>query len=175
MEITKYQKLVASFASKSTIRPELACVKADGKDVMATDSFSMIEISNLSDSAIREDPMLIVAKQIEDIKLGKKAGVITIKDGKAIANGIMYPVDCTSNDPSGYPVVDSLWKKKEDAKIQININGMYLANAALALSKLDVFGKVTMYINPDDLHSPIFIESSGSEHSGRAAVMPCSR
>ena len=181
MRISKLQASVAQFASTSEIRPELWCIKHDGITTVATDSFRLVEIKNIANDAPEASPaQLYPAKDIDRAKIkttgdiDEKRNLTTIYKSEITTTNLEDKA-VTADD---YPKYETLFENESLADknvIEIVINGAYLASIALALSKLNDFGKITLRIPKGDTIGTRFIEirSEGNEHTARALVAPC--
>jgi len=160
---------VAKIASKNSIKPELGSVAFYGNRTVATDSFRVIEIEANGEA---HEPKILPAKQIKTfVKLGKNDTIELERIEQIIAQ--------PASPHHSYPDVDAVFKMHmvEDY-IEVNLNGRYLAEVLLALSKLDSFEGVTMRV-PREANKAIMVEAYGKKQNlkqkGRALVMPFNR
>jgi hypothetical protein len=181
MRISKLQASVAQFASTSEIRPELSCIHHNGITTVATDSFRLVEIKYVGAAATYFDkPQLYRAKDIIRAKVKTSGDIdakrnLTTTDKGAITATYLEDRGVTADQ---YPKYESLFENESLADknvIEIKINGAYLASVALALSKLNDFGKITLRIPKGDSIGTRFIEmrATGQDHEARALVAPC--
>lgn len=176
MIITKLQQGLTKFVADNSIRPELACVKADGQSVTATDSFRLVEMKNVTTPPQKTEPeILISAKTLACVK-GKKGfdsmEVTKTKDMTlAKTPEATYILD-TTTPADEYPRLNDIWQnaEKQDA-ITVKLNGRMLAEICAHLSKLDYNETVTLHVPKKPLTS-ILIKATGSGHEARAILMP---
>lgn len=173
MKITKTQKALARFASKSDIRLELACIHTDGRVAQATDSFRLVEITNLEAEA--GDPVLVRAKSVEGAKVPRKGDQSLELAGGSLKNseGASFPAE--TRPASEYPEVAQIWKRAEGrGYAEVKLNGEYLAEIATLLATLDPFGKVVLRVPTESAQDPIIITAKNKEQEARALLMPMS-
>lgn len=165
--LTPLQALTAKFASKSQVRPELSCVLTDGVNATATDSFRMVEITNIASA--ESEPVLINAKAIIAAKI--KKGIATLDDETIAVEGVKYPIG-SAPEASSYPLIERVWEQAAETKqsVEMKVNGEWLAEILTALSKLDDTGAVTIRVTPGS--KPILVTAKGNGHTARAILMP---
>lgn len=154
MQQTTLMASVAKFASKSPVRPELACVLSDDIKSVATDSFKLVEISRVTG-----DKPAIPA--LYDAQMMKKAKVFTAKAVEEMRVDI---------DAGIYPDYEPLLTPRKGDRTMM-VNAKYLSEVCAALSKIEQFGGVTLHI-PENPNQAILFTASGQSHTARAALMP---
>lgn len=195
---TLYNKLnleVARFASKTTIKPELASVLfADGKTV-ATDSTRLVEITtpkhqNAEDYPITvghgefvtklAEPVMLSASQVKNLKVVKASkslpvlnNVALFRDGKNVelVSTNLDDKNAVSIRPTegNFPDYEQVVPKGE-ASFQLDVNADLLAEILDTLAKLSTDKRVT--IKFFDAKKPLLITADGNEQSARALIMP---
>lgn len=172
MIITKQQKEVQQFTSQSGIKPVLTGVLFDGKTAVATDSFRLVEITN--DSQEPTAPMLLSAKTLKAAKVKAQADIN--REGERIVASSDTGDTFILTEPDNYqdfPKYHSIFPTDEPIAT-ISLNGRYLAEVALALSKLgDYAEKITLEIHGPG--KPIVFKASSKTQSARALLMPVNR
>ena len=128
---TKDHLLTAKIASKSVIKPELACIAYYGDKVIATDSFRMLEVPVEGGVALKE-PDLRLASSAK-----MPAGFLKVEDPLG-----MKPVNAGK-----YPDMDLVKKIHNEGKIvTINVNGKLFGELLTQMAKLNRYGKVTLRV-----------------------------
>ncbi len=158
----KHNIAIGKVASKTSFKPELACIAFYGNRTVATDSFRLIEMS--ADGRKQKEPTLLFAKEVmERIKL--KNEELDIKDIQATAR--LDSIKAT------YPSIDVVLDSAEkDIEQVIRVNAVYLAECAMILSKLSKFATVELHI-PKNQGKALVLKASNDKQSARALIMPC--
>lgn len=159
---------VAKMASKSTIRPELACVAFYGDKTVATDSFRLVEMS--ATGKRKETPVLYDAKTLATVKLKKGESV----DDKSM------PVKPALVHGDKYPEYEQIFKRTEGKKYaEVKVNAAYLAEICAVLKELDPFQKIVLKVPTESAYEPVIIEAESGLPAGdeprqraRALLMP---
>lgn len=167
MEYNKNNLAIGKVASKSSIKPELACIAFYGNRSVATDSFRLIEMS--AEGKKKKKPVMLHAKTLNQlVKLGKGESK-TLEDIIASAR-----IQTTKGE---YPDIDRVLDdcEKNDS-VKIKLNGEYLADILDILSKLGSFGEVELLV-PTKEYKPLVIkaESADKKQKARALLMPMTR
>ena len=194
-----YNKLnleVAKIASDSEMRPELASVMFTKDKTVATDSFRLIEISVDKEQApesfaklcekrggssmLGMKPFLAPAKLLKDIKIpsGKNfplEGYVGIKhlDEQGVefitAGESGVELKRMKRVEGTFPAYEAIFPTGEP-KIEIRLNGDYLAELLTILAKIDQNRGVVMKIYGE--LKPIVLEADNGKQKGRAMLMP---
>lgn len=166
----KHNIALHKVASRSSIRPEFACVAFYGDRTVATDTFRLIEMSATGKK--KEKPVLYTARSLETVKLKKGDEV----DEKTMA---IKPADGIEHD---YPDVDKILQPLDDRKYaEVKVNAAYLAEICTILKGLDPFQAVTLKVPTEATYYPIVIEArgpmpkEGEPQRARALLMPMNR
>lgn len=152
---------VAKVASKSSIRPSLACVAFYGDKTVATDSFRLIEMS--ADGEGLETPELYHADVVKGIKL-KKGETIDSIPGEQGANGDTFPL-------YEHVIADA----EKHAYRDIMVNAEYLAEICTILKDVHPFKKIKLSIPVAGTQYPVIITAQGAretDQKARALLMP---
>lgn len=164
----KNNLMVTKIASKKSIKPEYGCIAFYGNRTIATDTFRLLEISAEGEA---HDPKMLPAKEVDRLVKLKKDETASLERIEQITG--MVP-----NPHWKYPDVDVVINSAEanEDYIEVPLNGRYLAEIALALSKLNTFEGIKMRV-PKEAYKPILIYSyskAGSKEGqkGRGLVMP---
>lgn len=178
MNLSKIQQGVTQFASDSKLPGHVAltCVHFDGATATATDSFRLVQITNIAPNAPEASaPVLIDAKNLAAIKTKKDDAIIIEGTSASTGTGPIYPIG-TEAAPADYPKVQSLIDEAQARKgLSIDVSGEYLAEIAKHLAKLSpLAGKVTLHL-PDVENRPLLITASGNGHEAIALLMPLTR
>lgn len=160
----KHNFAVAKVAGRSDIKPDLQCVAFYGDRTVATDSFSLIEMS--ASGKKTKTPVLFWAKEIKDIKL-KKGEMVEMGD---------IPAKPAPLHGDKYPMVDMILKQFDgEDMLEVVVNAEYLANICNVLKDLSKFQQVTLKI-PKKKHSAIVITAQNDDKNNpqkaRALLMP---
>ncbi|MDO8521527.1 MAG: hypothetical protein Q7S52_05425 [bacterium] len=174
MKITKLQRDLYQFASKSEIRPVLAAVRMNGKVAVATDSFRLVEVTNTSEEAKAEAPILITAKSLRAVKMKESTGAEIVAEGdKMFIRDTLHAFDVqlvekSTATPDEYPDYAAIWPTGEHQ--EVTISGQYLGEVLLLLSKLGKHQEVVLRVYRD-AHKPVEIIAKGNGQEARAMVM----
>lgn len=161
---------VAKVASKSSVRPELACVAFYGDRTVATDSYRLIEMS--ASGKKRETPTLFYAKDLMTSMKVKK------NEGYSVDEESIPLKPLTENDHE-YPSIDMLFDRvKGKEYVEVEVNAGYLAEICTILKELDTFGKVTLKLPVGSTYEPVILEAVNKDpknvQTARALLMPMS-
>ena len=166
----------AKFASKKSIKPEMGSVAFYGNRTIATDSFRLLEVSAEGEA---HEPKLLPAKEVARLvklrKLGKLDEVIELDRIEQIVGQEAKVMN--------YPDVDQVLKSAEANPdyIEVNLNGRYLAELALAISKMSPYEAVKMRVptspgRPILLYSYLVKQEKGKpQQAARGLVMPMNK
>jgi len=140
---TKNHLLVAKIASKSLIKPELACIAYYGDKVVATDSFRMLEVPVEGGVAL-EKPELRLASSAKMpagfVKVDEPLGIKPVNAGK-------------------YPDMDLVKKIHNEGEfVTINVNGKLFGELLMQMAKLNKYNKVTLRV-PITAYRAIMLEA----------------
>lgn len=161
MNYNKNNIAVLKIASKSEIRPELACVAFYGDRTVATDSYRAIEVSARGDK--KETPTLYPAKLLKAVKL---------KKDERIFEELLGIVPMPENAYQ-FPDVDKATEANTALEYTtIKINAEYLEEILNVLKNVNPLKSVTLKLPKDSPSKPLLIEAVGKEQSARALLMP---
>jgi len=186
---------VAKIASKNYVKPALAGVFFKKDRTVATDGYRLIEEMTPKDADVADfpiadgmstmkgcKPFIVDAKMLAGIKLPKKTSLpilsnVAIKhiDDKHVefftTNLETSEVKTVARIDGNFPDYESLFPTKEPV-LEIQINGIYLAEIAMMLSKLSKFPEDVITIKLYGAEKPLVIEAGNINQSGRALIMP---
>ncbi len=180
MTITKQQKGLSKFAAVGAISARLAIggVLFDGKLACATDSFSLIEITNNNDAeAVAGNPIVIEARGLTGCKMKNNATVEEENGSLFFVSDVETKKIETRAHADQYPKYTPIFEEAEARKdnITIRVNAKYLANIAAHLATLSPeYGAIEMTISQTP-HTPIVFKANGEGQSARALLMPVTR
>lgn len=178
MRMTKEQRALVAFASKSDMRPALACVKFDGETAVATDSFRLVEIKQ-KEAPKPTETVMLNAYQLGKVKLGReinfeiepKGHIATAKTGDVAVN-----IKTTEN-PDEYPKYEQIFQAAEDRPhVEIYLNGEYLATIVKTCAAINEGDEVVLCVPTDKkVHYPVLVKAEGKGQKSRALVMPLNK
>jgi len=165
MSYNKNNFAVAKVASRSGIKAELACVAFYGDRTVATDSFSLIEMSATGKK--REVPILYYADELKKIKM--------LKDTTFTDDTIPMK---ESVDGDRFPKVDVALDNFERGEFtEVVIHAEYLERIMSVLKRVDcTHGNVTLRV-PKEPNRAIIMTATNKKNStitqkARAFLMP---
>lgn len=166
MTYNKNNFAVAKAASRSGIRAEMACVAFYGDRTVATDSFSLIEMSATGKK--KETPVLYYADDLKKVKMLKDT---TFNDDK-------MPIPQAPVHGDVYPKVDVALNGFESGEFtEIVVNAAFLENILSVMKRVDSkYGNVTLRV-PQQHNRPIIITAQNKKdgevtQKARAFLMP---
>lgn len=128
---TKQHLLVAKIASKSFIKPELACIAYYGDKVIATDTFRMLEIP-VEDGVALAEPDLRLASSAK-----MPVGFLKVDE----------PLGVKPRSAGKFPDTTFVTKKMSEGEfITLKVNGKLFGELLTQMSKLNKYGTVTMRV-----------------------------
>lgn len=160
---------IRKVASRSSIRPELACVAFYGDRTLATDSFRAVEMSATGKK--KGKPDLYTARSLEAVKL---------KKGETVDDKTM-PVKKAVGITNDYPNLDEVFKRTEGKPYaSVRVNARYLAELCDLLKGLDPYEAITLKVPTESPYQPVIIEADNSrgpsgkeaKQTARAVLMP---
>jgi DNA polymerase III sliding clamp (beta) subunit (PCNA family) len=163
-----YNKLnldVAKFASKSTLKPELASVAFYGNKTVASDSFRLVEVGASGEAS---DAVLINAKDLsKTVKISSKE---KIDIEKILSRSDVPPVN------GKFPDYESILKPasvRED-DVKVTINGKLLGEILVFMAQANKFGQVELSI-PLKSGLPVLLTGGNNNQPIKALCMPIIR
>ena len=152
---TKDHLLTAKIASKSLIKPELACIAYYGDKVIATDSFRMLEIP-VVDGVALEKPDLRIASSAK-----MPAGFVKVDE----------PLGMKPTSAGEYPDTAFVTKRMNEGEfVTLKVNGKLFGELLMQMAKLNKYGTITMRV-PMATQSAILLEAPmGDINSGIKAT-----
>ncbi len=182
MHLTPLQKDLYKFTSPSALRPALNAVNFNGHRAVATDSFQLVEVKQLTPQtpASTIPDTLITRNSLAKIKTTKKDTAIefdnnTINRGSvAVVTPSMdaYVVDTYTDTFPKYETIKDDCEKRTYA--EITLHGPYLAELCAYLSKFQQ-GKQSGTIRlrvPTTPNHPLIIEAQSDTEKAYAILMP---
>ncbi len=176
MNITKQQKNAAKFASiGNALQPALAGVLFDGVTAVATDSFSLVEVTNNAPDTTPSNPIILEARGLSTCKMNRTL-IAEIKE----ENGSLFFVSDVETKkietrahadqyPKYQPILTEAMSRKDDIKIRVDAK--FLANIVSFLATFDPkFGSIDIGI-PQTAFLPIVFEAHGDNQTARALLM----
>jgi len=169
----KHNIAVAKAASKTSIKPELGCISFYGNRTIATDSFRLLEVSAEGEA---HEPKMFPAKEVDRLVKLKKDETISLERIEQITG--MVP-----NPHWQYPDIDHVLKGAETNEdyVELTINGRYLAELVLTISKMSPFEAVKLRV-PTSTGKPVLIyshavnkEKDKPMQTARGLVMPMNK
>jgi len=140
---TKDHLLTAKIASKSLIKPELACIAYYGDKVVATDTYRMLEIPVEGGVALKE-PDLRLASSAK-----MPAGFLKVED----------PLGMKPANAGEYPSMDYVMKTHNEGEfVTVNVNGKLFGELLTQMAKLNKYNKVTLRV-PMTAYKAIILEA----------------
>jgi len=128
---TKDHLLVAKIASKSLIKPELACIAYYGDRVIATDSFRMMEVPVVDGVALKE-PELRLASSAK-----MPAGVLKVEE----------PLGVKPTNAGEYPSMEYVMKTHNQGEfVTLKVNGKLFGELLTQMAKLNKYGTVILRV-----------------------------
>lgn len=163
---------VGKVASKSSIKPELACIAFYGNRTVATDSFRVIEVS--AEGKAHDAKMLPAKEVMQRVKLSKDESVEL--DRIETITGIV------PNPHHQYPDIDQVFTSAErnEDYVEVNVNAKYLAELATIMSKVSDYEAVTLRV-PTEKGKPVLMLSyhgkkrDDEPQKARALLMPMNK
>lgn len=189
---------VSKFASKENYKPALSGVLFAKDKTVATDAYSLIEISTDKNLKIEEypkvhghsamhgtKPFLVPATAVKDLKIPKVTPSMTALESVALRHVDDKKVQFLISDGSiegtktqyaprideAFPDYEQLFSTSEP-HAELMVNGKYLMELAKALSALSPTDRITIKMYGKNKALELSAESNEGRQKGRALLMP---
>lgn len=204
MIYNKHNLEVAKVASKSDMKPELACVLFMPDKTVATDTFRLVEMSThkldrfgnyphesidgvVTDKDKMPDGYLLPAREVLKHKIIKhktlpELNVAVLAEGKLnevalVSTNLEAVTRSGMRSVNGvFPKYDQVMPKDDDIAFSMNINAGYLAEVVKILGALNKYDAVTLHFQKGT-GKALYITAKDDKgnQSAKALVMPMNR
>lgn len=150
-------QILSSFTSKSTSRPALACVNIQKNYAQATDSYSLMRITNPNVSPAT-DKVLNIDLQSIKMKLPKDNTTVTME---------------VRTEDEQFPDADTIidGTKEKPALATVTVNAEYLLNICKAVKELDPSGLHKVTIEMRSGHDPVMLTAKTANGNDVLALL----
>jgi hypothetical protein len=161
-------KALYHFASKSDIKPEIACIMLTADKAVATDSYKLIEVSNVLPEPLTTT-VYLDARQIKAVVKAKSVLSLEEKTLTVTTNGVAATITQPSNVNS-FPEYMRIMPTEQDIGSSVLLNVEHMLEMFTAFKELGLV-KVQFGIHKDSLYKPCLVTSQNV----KALIMPMTR
>ena len=157
--ISRNLQILSGFTSKNAIRPQLTCVNIQKNYAQATDSYSLMRITNTKATPAIDKELNICLQDVK-MKLPKDNTVVTME---------------VPTESEQFPDADIIIKNTEEkpALATVTVNAEYLLNICKAVKELDGKGMRKMTIEMRTPADPVILRAvSANGNDVLALLMP---
>lgn len=164
MYISKQDQGIAKFTSRVGMNGGLRNVLIRGKQLVATDSFRLVEVTNKEPDVTECEPMLVPGASLKAVPMlkGDRLNV-----GEAQLKGAGHEVNADVQQADAFPKYEQIFPT--GSHFQIRLDAEFLAEIAKFMSGVD--NQVLLTFQADG-HKPVVLECESLTRKVRAMLMP---